>query len=454
LSAAGSFWYALQTSMPILPLPKSGSPRDEVIRRLKAARQDDANWREGKTFSLVYYAGDEVKRLLEESYVEYMAENGLSPLAFPSLRRFEAEVLAMCASIFSGDADVCGTMTSGGTESVLMAVKTARDWAKAERGIERPEMVVPITVHPAFEKAAHYFGVTPRHAPVGPDFRADVNAMRERVGPNTALVVGSAVAYPQGVVDPIEQIAALAKEKRVLCHVDACLGGFILPWAKKLGRDVPPFDFAVDGVTSMSADLHKYGFAAKGASVVLYRNAELRRHQFFTYANWPGGMYASPTMTGTRPGGAIAAAWAILQHLGEAGYLELAKGMLATTDALARGIASTPGLKVQGAPAATVLGFSSDTLNCWELGDAMEARGWKLDRQNKPAGLHLMVTPAHARVVEPFLADLKACAAALREGKPPPEGSAAMYGMLGAVSDTQALDSFVKDFLDGLYQVG
>ncbi len=425
-----------------------------MLKALKARHADDANWREGRTFSLVYFAGDDVKRLLEESYTEFMAENGLSPLAFPSLRKFEAEVLAMCASIFNGDANVCGTMTSGGTESVLMAVKTARDWAKAERGIERPEMVVPISVHPAFEKAAHYFGVVPRHAPLGPDFKVDVKAMRELVGPNTALVVGSAVSYPQGVVDPIEQIAALAKEKRILCHVDSCLGGFILPWAKKLGRDVPPFDFSVDGVTSISADLHKYGFAAKGASVVLYKTPELRRHQFFTYANWPGGIYASPSMTGTRPGGAIAAAWAALNYFGEAGYVEQAKGMLATTDALMRGIDAVPGLKVQGAPPATVFGFTSDTLNAFELGDAMEARGWKLDRLNQPAALHVMVTPAHARIVEPFLADLKACAAALTEGKPPPEGSAAMYGMLGAVSDAQQLDSFVKDFLDGLYEVG
>jgi glutamate/tyrosine decarboxylase-like PLP-dependent enzyme len=188
--------------------------------------------------------------------------------------------------------------------------------------------------------------------------------------------------------------------------------------------------------------------------VVLYKTPELRRHQFFTYASWPGGIYASPSMTGTRPGGAIAAAWAILNHLGEAGYLEHAKGMLATSDALMRGINAIPGLQVQGAPLATVFGFTSDSVNCWELGDAMEARGWKLDRLNQPAGLHIMVTPAHARIVEPFLADLAACTASLKAGQPPPEGSAAMYGMLGAVSGTPEVDAFVKDFLDGLYQVG
>jgi glutamate/tyrosine decarboxylase-like PLP-dependent enzyme len=438
--------------MALRPFPKTGASKDEVLARMRALKQGDAKWRDGKTFSLVYFAGDEVSGLLKEAYNDFMSENGLSPLAFPSLRQFEAEVLASCASLFHGDEEVCGTMTSGGTESVLMAVKTARDWAKAERGIERPEMVLPITAHPAFEKAAHYFGVSARHASVGPDFKVDVNAMRELVGPNTALLVGSAVAYPQGIVDPIADIAALAREKKILCHVDACLGGFILPFAKKLGRDVPPFDFEVDGVTSLSADLHKYGFAAKGASLVLYKNAALRRHQFFTYSAWPGGIYASPSMTGTRPGGAIAAAWAVLQHLGEAGYLEQARGMLQTTDALTKGIAAVPGLKVQGAPPATVFGFSSEVVNCWELGDAMETRGWKLDRLNAPAALHVMVTPAHARIVEPFLNDLRECTASLRAGAPAPDGSAAMYGMLGAVTDPREADGFIKEFLDGLYE--
>jgi sphinganine-1-phosphate aldolase len=347
---------------------------------------------------------------------------------------------------------VCGTMTSGGTESIMMAVKTARDWGKAERGIERPEMIVPITVHPAFEKAGHYFGVTVRHAPVQSDFRADVAAMRGLINPSTVMLVGSAVAFPQGVVDPISEIAALAKEKRVLCHVDACLGGFILPFAKKLGRPVPAFDFEIDAVTSLSADLHKYGFAAKGASVVLYKNPALRRHQFFTYAGWPGGLYASPSMSGTRPGGAIAAAWAVLHFLGEAGYLEKARGMLATTQQLLEGIGKIPGLQVMGAPVATVFAFGSNEINCWELGDAMEARGWKLDRLNHPAALHVMVTPAHAAIVEKFLSDLRECTESLRKGEPAPDGSAAMYGMIGAVADAKEVDGFMKDFLDGLYE--
>jgi glutamate/tyrosine decarboxylase-like PLP-dependent enzyme len=253
-------------------------------------------------------------------------------------------------------------------------------------------------------------------------------------------------------VDPIPELAAMAKEQGVLFHVDACLGGFLLPFARKLGHDVPDFDFAVPGVTSLSADLHKYGYAAKGASLVLYRTPELRRYQFFTYADWSGGIYASPSMAGTRPGGAIAAAWAILQHLGEEGYLRLAGTVLDTARALREGITAIPGLKLLGEPRLSVFAFSSDTLDVYALGDAMEARGWKLDRQMMPPALHLMVTPAHAKVVEPFLADLRACAAGLTRGEPAPEGSAAMYGMLGAMPDRGEAADFIRQFMDALYE--
>lgn len=282
-------------------LTSQGLSHEDVLSRMREMRAEDARWQEGRTWSLVYNAGEDIRRLVAEAYTEFMSENGLSPLAFPSLRRFESEVLAIGAELFHGDT-AAGTLTSGGTESILMAVKTARDLARAERGITEPEMVLPASVHPAFQKAAHYFGVKAVNVPLGPDFRADVEAMRAAVGPRTVLVVGSAPAYPQGVVDPIRELAAMAQEKGVLFHVDACLGGFLLPFAKKLGHAIPDFDFAVPGVTSLSADLHKYGYAAKGASLVLYRTPELRRHQFFTYADWSGGIYASPSMAGTRPG--------------------------------------------------------------------------------------------------------------------------------------------------------
>ncbi|MHB8872827.1 MAG: pyridoxal phosphate-dependent decarboxylase family protein [Myxococcaceae bacterium] len=433
--------------------PKQGLGSQAVLAQMRSMRAQDARWKEGKTFSLVYYVSDEVSGMLAKAYTMFMAENGLSPMAFPSLRRFEAEAVAMTCDLFHGGPDAAGTLTSGGTESVLMAVKTARDRFRAEKGITAPEMVVPLTVHPAFEKAAHYFGVKAVHAPLSKDLRVDVDAMRALITPNTVLLVGSAPGYPHGVVDPIEDIGRLALERGLSCHVDACLGGFMLPFAKKLGYPVPAFDFEVPGVTSISADIHKYGFAAKGASFLLHRTRELRRYQFFTYSEWPGGLYLSPSMTGTRPGGAIAAAWAALRHFGEDGYLALAKGILDTTQKLREGVAATPGLYVLGKPVVSVFAFASDTLDVYQLGDAMEARGWKLDRQQLPPALHLMVTPAHAPVADLFLSDLRECAQSLARGEPAPEGSAAMYGMLGTVPDRSTLDGFIKDFMDGLYEL-
>ena len=433
-------------------LSAQGQSHSEVLARMRGMRAEDANWREGRTWSLVYNAGEDVRRVAAEAYTEFMSENGLSPLAFPSLQRFEAEVLAIAAELFHGES-AAGTMTSGGTESILMAVKTARDFARAERGITEPELVLPASVHPAFQKAAHYFGVKPVNVPVGEDLRADVGAMLAAVGPRTALLVGSAPSYPHGVMDPIPELAAGAQARGVLFHVDACLGGFLLPFARRLGHEVGDFDFAVPGVTSLSADLHKYGYAAKGASVVLYRTPELRRHQFFTYAGWSGGMYASPSMAGTRPGGAIAAAWAVLNYLGEEGYLRLSRTVLDTAHALREGIAAVPGLRLLGAPRLSIFAFTSDSLDVYALGDAMEARGWKLDRQMSPPALHLMVTPAHAQVVEPFLQDLRACAASLASGAPAPDGSAAMYGMLGAIPDRAEAEGFLLQFMDGLYSV-
>lgn len=435
-------------------LPKSKRTKDEVLAELRGLRSEDARWKEGRTFSLVYYVDDEHSRLLKEAYGEFMAENGLSPLAFPSLRRMESEVISMAAGLFHGDDGVAGTMTTGGTESIMMAVKAARDWARKEKGIARPELIAPLTVHPAFEKAAHYFDVEIRHAASGPDFRVDVREVERLITPSTALIVGSAPPYPHGVVDPISELAALAQSRGLLCHVDACLGGFFLPFARQLGRDIPPFDFEVPGVTSLSADLHKYGYAAKGASVVLYRNSELRRHQFFTYSGWPGGLYLSPSMTGTRPGGAIAAAWAVMHYLGEEGYLDHARRILATTDKLRAGINAIPGLRVLGAPHAGVFAFASDSLNVYELGDAMEARGWKLDRQQNPPALHCMITPAHERVADTLLEDLRECASKLAAGEPAPEGSAAMYGMVGAIPERQQVEGFLLDFLDGVFERG
>ncbi len=433
-------------------LPLTGTPSSAVLSQLKALHADDARWKDGRTFSLVYNAGDEVSQLLKDAYGEFIAENGLSPVAFPSLRRMECEVVSMAAGLMHGDADVAGTMTSGGTESIMMAVKAARDFGRKERGITAPELLVPASIHPAFDKAAHYFGVKIIHAKLGPDFRVDLADVEARLTANTIMVVGSAPPYPHGAIDPITELAALATKHGVWMHVDACLGGFFLPFAEKLGRPLPPWDFRVPGVVSISADLHKYGYAAKGASVVLYRNAGFRRHQFFTWGGWNGGLYASPSFCGTRPGGAIAAAWAVMHHLGEAGYLERARSILATTDAMKQAINAIPGLRVLGEPHVGVFAFGSESLNVYELGDAMDARGWKLDRQMDPPALHCMVTPAHAAVKDVFVKDLTECAGALTAGHPAPEGSAAMYGMVGSIGDRSQVNEFLLDFLDGLFE--
>jgi sphinganine-1-phosphate aldolase len=433
-----------------MSLPQHGSSQADVLALLDATRAGDANWRDGRTFSLVYFAGEDVQDLLKAAFLRCFSENALNPMAFPSLKRFETEVLTIVGGLL-GEPSAVGSMTSGGTESILMTVKAARDWAREHRPhVTHPEMLVPITVHPAFQKAAHYFGVRPVHVPVGPDFRADVEAARNLLTEQTILVVGSAPAYPHGVVDPIPELAALATEHGIPCHVDACVGGMLLPFLRELGEPIPPFDFAVPGVTSISVDLHKYGWAAKGASVILYRDRALRRHQFMGYADWPGGLWGSPTAAGTRPGGPIAAAWAVMHYLGRDGYLRLAGVTLDTTRRMLDGIRAVPGLRILGQPVATIFAFTSEGFDVYALGDAMDARGWHLDRQQSPPALHAMITPAHAPHVDAFLADLRAAAEEVRHAPPATAGAAAMYGMVGSLPDRGQANDLIVQFLDSL----
>lgn len=434
-----------------MKFPKTGMPKAPLLARMEAMAQKDGDWKSGKTWSLVYYAGEEPLSVVKEAYNRFFSENGLNPMTFPSLRRFEQEVLAMAADLFHGDDATAGAMTSGGSESILMAVKTARDWARANKpDVKVPEMLLPQSAHPAFEKAAHYFDVKAVHIPLGADFRADVAAAQKLINANTVLVVGSAPAYPHGVMDPIPELAALAAQHKILCHVDACVGGYFLPFAEKLGRKIPPWDFRVSGVTSISADLHKYGFAAKGASTVLYKSRDLRRFQYFTYGDWPGGLYGSPSMTGTRPGGAIAAAWAALNYFGEDGYKRIAQGVLQTTQLIHDGIRSIPGMRVMGEPIMGVFAFTSDDVDVYNLSDVMESKGWKLDRQQRPPCLHMMVTPAHREAAPHFIADLKAAVDGLAKGTVTPEGSSAMYGMLGAMEERDGIGNIILDFMDGM----
>ena len=399
-----------------LPFPTTGKSKDEVLSAMRSARDKDVQWHKGRAFSLVYHAGEEVDELLKEATLMFFSENGLNPTAFPSLRKFETEVLAMTASLLGGDANTVGTVTSGGTESLLMAVKTARDWARKNRPeIKQPEVILPISGHPAFEKAAAYFNVTLVYTPLRDDYRADVESIRQAITANTILIIGSAPAYPHGVVDPIPEMAALAHECGILFHTDACVGGFMLPFVKKLGYPVCDFDFSVKGVTSISADLHKYAYSAKGASVILYKTPELRRHQMFVSINWPGGIYPSPAMGGTRPGSPVAAAWAVLNHLGEKGYLEITDLVMKASHQLQEGVNNIAGLKVMSNPEMSVFAIGSDGLDVYAVADELSARNWHLDRQQFPATLHMTVQFGHIAIVDDFLRDLKESADAVRK---------------------------------------
>lgn len=469
-------------------LPQRGMPKEAVLARMQAARDRDVHWREGRVFSLVFPAGLDVEEVASAAYTLFFGENGLNPTAFPSLRTFETEVVAMTAALLGGDAAVAGNMTSGGTESILLAVKTARDWARTERPhIQRPEIVACQSVHPAFHKAAHYFGLRVVTTPPRADLRADVERIAAAISANTILLVGSAPAYPHGVVDPIAGLAQLAADRGLLMHVDACVGGMLLPFARRLGYPVPDFDFTVPGVTSISVDLHKYGYAAKGASVILYRSASLRRHQFFVATGWPGGIYPSPSMTGTRPGGAIAAAWAVMNYLGEAGYLALADQVMGTAQTLQAGIARIDGVHVLGKPDMSVMAIASDRHDIYDIGDELTLRGWHLDRQQFPPSLHLTVMPAHAATANAFLDDLAAAVAAVRRPSlarwrknlllslvrlftrllPPamvsrltgrfapgggamPMRTAAIYGLIGSLPNRGDVDNLVLDLLDSM----
>jgi glutamate/tyrosine decarboxylase-like PLP-dependent enzyme len=395
-------------------LPEHGLPREEVMQRLLAMKQDDQDWRGGRVFSLVYSAGNDVHELLQDALSLYSAENGLNVLAFPSIGIMQHDIVSITATLLGADdpaagGGVQGYLTSGGTESLLQVVKTARDVGR-ERGIARPMVVAGESAHAAFTKAADYFDVDLVRVRVESDFRTSAAALADACTDDTIMVVGSAPTYPHGVIDPIGDIAALAHERGFLCHVDACMGGFLLPFLTELGRVDVPFDFRVPGVTSMSADVHKYGYASKGVSVILYRTHELARKQVFATTDWLGGFYASTAMAGTRPAGPIAAAWAALMHIGHDGYRELTRTAHDAALVLRGGIESAPGLTVRGDPPATVLAFGArdpDALDIFAVGERLAAQGWYLDRQNRPDSLHATVHAGSAATVPLLVDDLR-----------------------------------------------
>lgn len=393
-------------------LPQSGTPWPELKAQLQEAGRNDVDWRNGRVPMFIHYAGDDVLEVAKQAYLMYFSENGLGLRAFKSLASFESEVVAMGLGLLHGDAATRGAMTTGGTESIFLAVKAARDLTLARRpGIGRPQMVLAASAHPAFDKAAHFMGLQTVRTPLQADFRADPAAMAAAITPDTVMLVGSVPAYPHGVVDPIGDIAAIAAQRGLWMHVDACVGGYFAPFARKLGVPILDWDFAVPGVTSISADLHKYGYAAKGASTLFFRDAESFAGMGWSFDNWPRGQYFTNTLVGTRAGGAIAAAWAVMKYLGEDGYLRITGRVLATRRALQEGAAAL-GLPTLGDPQLCILAYGSPDHDIAAIGAGLNARGWVAGHTKEPPGIHHMLNLTHEPVVGRYLDDLDA---AMRE---------------------------------------
>jgi len=393
----------------------------DVLARLRALQADDLPVHGGRTLAYVYDSGlPDIDRIGREAVASAAATNGLDPTAFPSLLRMENDLVGVGLRLLDAPDGAVGTVTSGGTESVLLAVQGARD---SRPDVTGPVMVVPSTRHAAFDKAAHYFGVEKRVVPVGPGFRADVAATEAALDERVVLVVGSAPSYAHGVVDPIPELAALASARGIRCHVDACIGGWVLPYAARLGRPVPPWTFAVDGVTSVSVDLHKYGYAPKGTSLLLHRTPELRRPQYFSSADWPGYTMLNSTMQSTKSGGPLAGAWAVVESLGDEGYLSLTRQVFEAVDLIVAGVASIPALSLVAPPDSSLVAFSTDSsCDAFTLCDEMLDRGWYVQPQMSYAGhgpsVHLSVSAGTRAHVDEFLAALASSVAAAQESGP------------------------------------
>ena len=454
-SPMGSLYPYAERFGVIDSFPEKGRSRDEVLAELRGiAKEEDDFWQTGQCSGTMYCGDTEHYAFLNEVFACYSHVNALQRDICPSATRFEGEITAMALDLMHGSAAVgegederpCGSVTSGGTESIITAVLLYRDKARAERGVTAPEIVLPTTAHPAFEKGAHLFGLKVVHVPVDPETTlVEVDRVREQINENTVMLVGSAGNYPYGTIDPIEGLSALAVERGVPLHVDGCLGGFILPWGEQLGYDIPVFDFRLPGVTSISADTHKYGFGLKGTSVLLYRDRALRRYAYFATPMWPGGKYNSPGIAGSRSGGLLASAWASMVSLGREGYLRYARAIFETSFAMQEVVRGHPELKMMGDPT-FCFSFTSDRFDIYHLNDFMRERGWRFNGQQYPNAIHMCVTRPQTRpgVVERFAEDLDA---AVKYALDPPTEKPRSAAIYGGVPDAPGVQEMVKGLL-------
>ncbi len=408
-------------------LPKTGYDRQDLMQMITEARKHDVDWHTGRLFGIVYFLNEELLQLVTDAYAMFLSESPSKPQYWPSLKRFEEEVVSMVLELFHGGRTAAGTMTSGGTESIFLAVKAARDWMKANRRrISNPEIVLPRSAHPAFDKSADYLGLKIIRVPVREDFRADISAMADAITDKTVMIVGSAPGYPHGVIDPIKDLCEIADKWDLWLHVDAC-HGFIAPFVKELGFTVPEFDFALPHVRTISVDLHKWGFSPKGSSIILHRDIKYQEYQWFDFNNWQAGRYRSPTFAGTRSGGSIAAAWAVMNYLGWNGFRKIAQSVLEVKKVLIQGIGRIDGLQLFGNPDLGIITFGSKEIDILAVADAMNNRKWFIARTSEPPGIHLVVSPANAQIINDFLDDLAGTVANVRAGKSVRKGRETNY---------------------------
>ena len=418
------------------------------VREMSA--QEDRVWEDGRCSGTIYCGDREHYAFLNQVFAQYSHVNALQRDMCPSQTRFEAEIIAMTLDMLHGDAvgrdtpgqEPCGVVGTGGTESIISALLAYRDRYREDRGISEPEIIIPITAHAAFDKGAHYFGIKVIHAPIDPlTTGVDVGFVERAINNNTIALVGSAGNYPYGTIDPMAALSDLALAHGIGLHVDGCLGGFILPWGEQLGYDIPTFDFRLPGVTSISADTHKYGYALKGTSVVLYRDKALRAGQFFSQPLWPGGMYASPGISGSRSGGLVAATWASMVSLGREGYMARAKPIFETAFAMQEAVTANPELRLLGTPT-FCFSFTADDFDIYHVNDHMKQRGWRFNGQQYPSALHMCVTgpQTQAGVVARFAEDLAAAVAYAKQPDDAIPRSGSFYGGAGAKASAEGVD--------------
>ncbi len=408
------------------PLSKSWK---DIESEMTAARRSDMPWRDAHNFKPAYFGGEDVLEVANGALNMYLAENAIfSRTAYPSLGQYESDVVDMMLSLLNAPKGAGGSVSSGGTESIIMSVKTAREWARETRPVAgTPELIIPHTAHPAFDKAGHMLGVKVVRMAKSPEWRADVAAMAEAVNDATIMIMGSAPPYPYGETDPIEEIAAIARAHDLWMHVDGCIGGCILPFMRRLGEAVPDFDFAVPGVMSMSVDLHKFGYANKGVSLVLLRDTGLERYQRTSFGDWPAGVYSTANITGSRSGGPLASAWAVMNYLGEEGYLRVFADQRDIKQRLMKGIEEIEGLEIIANPHALHFFFSSKLFDIFAVETGMAAKGWSAVRAEQPNSIMLWVNMSHQNMVEEYLADLQLVVADVRAGRLQAEENSVVY---------------------------